>query len=372
MTSIASLTIVLILNAAAGVDEARLARWDAGIAWHARSHAEAAATANRFGGVILVARGEKVLFEHAYGLADRESGIANQVDTKFNIGSMNKMMTAVAIAQLEQAGRLSFQDSVSRFLPDYPDAEVSPVTLHQLLTHTAGLGDFLGESFRARRDTLRNTGDFLPLFAGTKPKFAPGSKWAYSNAGYILLGMIIERVSGQSYEEYVSEHIAKPAGMGDTGLFALDDEVANRAKGYTRLGPRGEKDRRLKWDSASRNLVKGCSAGGGFSTAPDLHRFALALLQNRLLDASRTKLVTAGKVATKASDPHKRYAYGFFETVKHDVREFGHGGAMYGVNADLHIFPETGYVVIALSNYDPPSAQKLAAKIVDAITAQVR
>lgn len=363
LTALLCVTHYSAESAAQSTGDAKEARRDARVAAYARLCAETASLANGFSGAVIVARHGVPLFARAYGLADREAYEANQLDTKFNVGSMNKMMTAIAVAQLVEGGKLSFQDTLGKYLPDFANPEARAVTVHQLLTHTGGLGDFLGPGFAEARDRLRTPADFLPLFASQPLKFSPGTSWAYSNGGYIVLGLIVERVSGQSYEDYVREHIAVPAGMVNTGFYALDEPTGKRAKGYTRVGPDGKGDLFRRWDSARLNLVKGCPAGGGFSTAEDLLRFANAIMGHTLLNAEYTGLVTTAKVDVNPPDPDKHYAYGFFDMTTRGVRHYGHGGAMYGVNADLHIFPESGYVVITLSNYDPPSAQRLAKKI---------
>src|SRR5262249_10815599 len=150
-------------------------------------------------------------FQKAYGLADRDKKIPNDLNTRFRLGSMNKMFTSVAIAQLVQQGKMSYNDTVAKLLPDYPDKDIAAkIAVHQLLTHTSGLGDFFGPEFREKKDTLHGLNDYLKLFAGKPLKFEPGKGWAYSNAGMIVAGLIVERVSGQNYYDYVREHIFKP------------------------------------------------------------------------------------------------------------------------------------------------------------------
>ena len=137
----------------------------------------------------------------------------NTVDTAFRFGSMGKMFTAVAIAQLAQAGKLSFDAPLGKYLKDYPNVDVAKVTLHQLLTHTGGTGDIFGPEFMEKRAELKELRDYVALYGARAPEFPPGSRHQYSNYGFILLGRVIEEVSGMSYDRYVRERIFLPAGM---------------------------------------------------------------------------------------------------------------------------------------------------------------
>src|SRR5213595_3930185 len=188
------------------------------------------------------------------------------------------MFTAVAIAQLAQAGKLLFTDTVGKHLPDYPNKEVAAkVTIHQLLTHTSGMGMYWGEKFKEQREKLLTVAAHLPLFAADPLAFPPGEKFQYSNAGYMLLGSIIEKVSGEDYYSYVQEHIYKPAGMTETGFYEPGEEIPNLAIGYSRMSPDGKASEEIR-DNTSMRDVKGGPAGGGYSTAPDLVKFQRALL----------------------------------------------------------------------------------------------
>jgi CubicO group peptidase (beta-lactamase class C family) len=188
----------------------------------------------RFSGVVLVAEDDIILWEIAAGLADRQANIPNHTETRFNLGSMNKMFTAVAILQLVEDGRLRLESTFGKILPDYPNAAVAKqVTIHHLLTHTSGLGDVFTDQFAANPNQYRSNQDFLPLFVDEPLLFPPGERFLYSNAGYVVLGLIIEKVSGMSYDAYVRQNIFEPSGMSDTAAFSVDDKVPNRAIGYT-------------------------------------------------------------------------------------------------------------------------------------------
>ena len=163
--------------------------------------------------------------------------IPNRLDTKFNLGSMNKMFTAVCIAQLVEQGKLAYDDKIDKYLSDYPNSDAArKVTIHHLLTHTSGLGDFFNDKWRAKQFRVKKVREYFPFFAEEKLKFEPGSKWSYSNAGFMVLGAIVEQVAGQDYFEYVREHVYKPAGMVNTDAFELDHDVPNLAIGYTQTG----------------------------------------------------------------------------------------------------------------------------------------
>ena len=310
--------------------------------------------ADQFSGAMLVAKNGKPVFSGAYGLADREKKVPNTLDTRFRIGSMNKMFTAVAVLQLVQSGKINLTDSIGKYLTDYPNKDVaSKVTVHQLLTHTGGTGDFFGPEFNAHRLELRTLQDYIKLFGQRGPQFEPGSRWAYSNYGFLLLGAIIERVSGQSYYDYVRDHVYAPAGMSSTDSLPEDQNVAHRSVGYTKFGG-GE-----NWHPNTDTLpYRGTSAGGGYSTVGDLVRFAQALEDHKLLDAKHTDLLTTGKVDTGRGGD--KYAYGFSDRTENGVRRFGHGGGAPGMNGELTIYPHTGYVVAVLANLDPPAAERAA------------
>ncbi len=305
------------------------------------------AAAGIFSGAVTVSKNGKPIFAEAYGLADREHKTPNTLKTRFRIGSMNKMFTAVSTLQLVQSGKLSLDDALGKYLIDYPNKDVaSKVTIHELLTHTGGTGDIFGPEFEAHRLELRTLPDYVKLYGSRAPEFDPGSRWEYSNYGFILLGAIIEKVSGQSYYDYVQEHVYSPAGMTSSGSEAEDKAVADRSIGYTKMhNPEGE-------PNTETLPYRGTSAGGGYSTVEDLVKFANALQENKLLNPHYTELLTTGKPGT----PDKTYAYGFDDHKINGTRCFGHGGGAPGMNGALEICPGPGYVVAVLANMDPPAA----------------
>jgi CubicO group peptidase (beta-lactamase class C family) len=316
-----------------------------------RKTTDDAAAAGRFSGAALVAKNGKTVFAQAYGLADREKKTPNTLKTRFRLGSMNKMFTAVATLQLVQSGKLDLKAPFGKYLTDYPNKDVaSKVTIEQLLLHTGGTGDIFGPEFEKNRFELKTLQDYVKLYGNRAPEFEPGARWQYSNYGFLLLGVLIEKVSGQSYYDYVRDHIFKPAGMTGTASEPEEQLVADRSIGYTKLGGSAL---RPNTDTLP---YRGTSAGGGYSTVEDLLKFATALQTHKLLNAQQTELLTTGKVDT----PMGKYAYGFADTVVNGTRCFGHGGGAPGMNGELKICPGPGYVIAVLANMDPPGAGRVA------------
>lgn len=314
--------------------------------------AEERTASDQFAGAIAISKDGKVIFKEGYGLADRSKKIPNAIDTQFRMGSMNKMFTATAILQLDQAGKLKLTDSMGSYLKDYPNKAIaSNVTIHQLLTHTGGTGDIFGPEFDKNRLALKTLQDYVSLYGRRGPDFEPGSKWDYSNYGFVLLGVIIEKVSGQDYYEYVREHIFKPADMSSTDSLPEDQELPKRSVGYMRV------ETNERWAPNSDTLpYRGTSAGGGYTTVEDLLKFAKALATSKLLDSKHVELLTTGHTDTGMGS---KYAYGFMDNRGNTPAWFGHGGGAPGMNGWLRIFPKSGYAVAVLSNFDPPAADQL-------------
>lgn len=265
---------------------------------------------------------------------------------------MNKMFTAVAILQLVQSGKLDLKAPLGNYLTDYPNKDVAAkVTIEQLLSHTGGTGDIFGPEFEKNRLELKTLQDYVKLYGNRGLAFEPGSRWAYSNYGFLLLGVLIEKVSGQSYYDYVRDHIFKPAGMTGTASEPEEQLVAERSIGYTRFIGDGLKP------NTDTLPYRGTSAGGGYSTVEDLLKFATALQTHKLLNAQYTEMLTTGKIDTPGGG---KYAYGFADTIVSGTRCFGHGGGAPGMNGELKICPGPGYVIAVLANMDPPAASRVA------------
>jgi CubicO group peptidase (beta-lactamase class C family) len=285
--------------------------------------------AGQFSGVAVVAKNGVRVFQRAYGMADRERRAANNSETAFNLGSINKIFTQIAILQLRAAGKLDVDSTLAKYWPDYPNNEVArKITIRQLLRHTSGIGgNIFDPPAGGKRNDIRTLKDYLPLFVNQPLAFEPGTRNAYSNAGYVVLGLLIERLSGDDYYTYVREHIFKPAGMTRTGSFAVDSLPPNTAIGYTR----GDEDAPLSTPLRpnGRDLPgRGSSAGGGYSTAQDLVKFVQALREQRIPNG-----VPAG---------------------------LGIAGGSGGMNAVVEGGLPGGYDLIVLANLDPPAAERVA------------
>jgi D-alanyl-D-alanine carboxypeptidase len=312
-----------------------------------RERATRKTEADQFSGALLLAKGEQILLQQAWGSADRAASRSATTETQFRLGSMNKMFTALAVLQLVDAGKLSLQGTVGQYVPNYPNRDVAAkVTLHHLLTHTGGMGDIFGPEFDAHRLQLKEHADYVALFGKRGPEYEPGSQDGYSNYGYVLLGRLIEAASGTSYYDYVQQHIYAKAGMQSTGSLPESDGVPARSRGYTKEGER--------WMSNESTLpYRGMAAGGGYSTVGDLLRFAHALAAGKLIP---TRLLAD---ATSPKNIGGGFGHGFALQGEGADRFYGGVGGAPGMNAELRIYPQLGYVLVGLSNFDPPAAENL-------------
>lgn len=311
-----------------------------------RSHADAMAAQDRFSGVVLVAKGDAVLLQHAWGEKNRELHERVRIDTRFRIGSINKALTAVAILQLVEQGRVALGDPIGAYLPDYPNrALAEQVTIGQLLTHTGATGDIFGPQFDQKRAELKSHADYIALYGQRPLDRVPGQQFAYSNYGYVLLGAIIEKVSGMPYDAYMQQHVYAVAGMTDTGTRPEEQIAPAPAIGYMRVGG--------AWMSAASTLpYSGTAAGGGYSTATDLLRFATALQSGKLLSSRMLALATSKQVAN--------YGYGWQLDTIGGAAVYGHSGGAPGISAGLTVIPSTGVVMVVLSNQDGRPASILS------------
>ncbi|HEX9919125.1 MAG TPA: serine hydrolase domain-containing protein, partial [Pyrinomonadaceae bacterium] len=264
-------------KAPAGEPAAKKVLTDAERARELEAYMQKLAEADVFSGAVLLAKDGKILFEKAYGEASKDFQVANRVDTKFNLGSMNKMFTAVAIAQLVERGKLSFEDPLAKFLPEFPNKEAAQkIRIKHLLTHTSGLGSYFNRKFmESSRARFRTVSEMMTLAEGETPAFEPGTKWAYSNTGMLVLGAVIEKVTGQTYFDYVRENIYQPAGMTNTDAYELDLVTPNLAVGYQK---EFNEDGTTRFrNNVFQHVIRGGPAGGGYSTVGDLLKFDTAL-----------------------------------------------------------------------------------------------
>lgn len=302
--------------------------------------------ADVFSGSVLLAKDGKVLYKGAVGMANKDFSAPNKIDTKFNLGSMNKMFTGVAIAQLVEKGKISYDDPLSKFIPDFPNPEAAKkIQIKHLLTHTAGLGGYFSPRFwNQSRDQIRTVDDMMKLAREDEKdiKFEPGSKWQYSNTGMMVLGKVIEIASGQSYFDYVRENIYKPAGMTNTDCYELDKVNTNLAVGYEKQFT----DNGITWsNNVFAHVMRGGPQGGGYSTVEDLLKFDQALRSGKLINAESLKTVTTPKPELNSPE----YGYGFFASATSPWT--GHSGGFIGINSDLRMNLSGGWTLIVMSNY---------------------
>lgn len=298
-----------------------------------------------FAGVVSIARDGVPVTQRAYGLADRERRVAATADMRFNLGSINKLFTKVAIGQLLSAGKLALTDTVGALLPDYPDSPARKATVDQLLEHRGGIADFFGPAFDAApKDRFRANADYYRFVAAQPVRFEPGARQDYCNGCYIVLGAIVERVSGLPYETYMTRHVFAPAGMADAGWFPSSPLPPRMAQGYTRRTGPGNPDGPLHPNTAMHGAA-GSAAGGGYATVADLLAFDTALRTGKLLDPTRTGwMLNGGPVQAGRAGGG-----------------IGAAGGAPGINAALE--SDGTWTIVVLANLDPPAATSVAQAI---------
>lgn len=317
-----------------------------------------------FSGCVTVADGGETVFDECRGLAERSFNVPVDHQTKFHIGSMDKMFTAVAIAQLVEAGKLSWNDTLAKLVPEYPDqAMAKKITVWELLHHTAGLGDFLVPEYFEHSEHFVNPVDYLGLIARQPVVSDPGKQMNYSNAGFMLLGRVIENASGETYFDYIQRHVFEPAKMTSSGFDSEEDIVPQLAVGY--YHDDGVFSRTWKADWLQIGYKSG-PAGGGYSTNADLLRFAKALQGGKLVKPATLAKMFDGEVPTGPGG----YATGFGDRLSHGRHIRGHQGGIAGTTANLEMVWETGAAVALTSNEGPSEHWLLAEKIADLLAAE--
>ena len=299
-------------------------------------------------GSVLVARDGQVLFSKGYGMANLEWEVHNSPSTKFRLGSITKQFTAASILLLEERGKLKVEDTVKKHLPDAP-AAWDKVTIFHLLTHTSGIPSFTSFPDYPKLKDFSTSPEKLVAWFRDKPlEFQPGEKWNYSNSGYVLLGYLIEKISGQSYESFLRENFFKPLGMKDTGYDSSSEIIPRRASGYTpgKNGPH---------NAEFIDMTIPFSAGAIYSTTEDLLRWEQGLFGGKVLSAASLQKMTT---------PFKHdYAFGLgVHTVK-GHKEIDHGGGIDGFNTHLSYYPEDKLTVVVLGNLNGKAPDELAEKL---------
>jgi CubicO group peptidase (beta-lactamase class C family) len=320
---------------------------DAEIAKELGGYVDRLAAQELFSGTVLVAKDGKPIVTKAVGLANRDFDVPVTLDTKFNLGSMNKMMTGVACMQLVEAGKLSLDDPVSKYLGDdwLPKVDKSKIKVKHLLTHTSGLGSYFTEEWqRSSRALYRSVEDWKPIIKGETLAFEPGTSWQYSNTGMLVAGAVVEKASGMDYYEYVRNYITGPAGMVNSDFYETDKVNKNLAVGYEReTGPHGSTVYR---NNLYAHVVRGGPAGGGYSTVEDLLKFDQALRGGKLL--KKELLAELWRAYPELGSPEYGLGWGIDERA--GSRVVGHTGGFDGISAAFNMYLDTGYTVVTLSN----------------------
>jgi CubicO group peptidase (beta-lactamase class C family) len=308
--------------------------------------------ANRkFMGTVLVARDGQVIFSKGYGFANLEWKVPNTPDTKFRLGSVTKQFTAASILLLEERGKLSVTDPVKKYMPDAPDAW-DQITIRHLLTHTSGIPNFTGfEDYRKLEPFAATPAQLVARFRDKPLDFKPGEKWSYSNSGYVLLGYLIEKITGGTYEKFVTENIFSPLGMKDTGYDSNTAIIPHRADGYE-AAPDGFRHAGFIHMSIPH------AAGALYSTTEDLLKWEQGLYGGKLLQPASLQ-----KMTTPFLD---NYAFGLTVETAGGHKRITHGGGIEGFNTELEYYPEDKLAVVVLKNVTgevaaPEIANKLAA-----------
>lgn len=322
------------------------------------------AAADRFSGTVMVAHRGRPILTRSFGMANKKLSIPNGADTIFDLESITKTFTAVAMARLVQQGKVGLYEKLGTYLDGFPAEIADTVTVHQLLTHTSGLGvhgnDFSDtKEFAEERLTWRSGQEVmdgvLAIIRKEKLVFTPGTMNGYSNSGMFVVGAIVERVSGRSYYDYVREHVFAPAGMRSTDFYTRPQVRRNYriAHDYLTDQTGGHTD---FTDSEDFGFI-GTPVNGAYSTVADLVRFARALQNGTLLAPAFSTLITTGKAALSPSDappdpdPHRFYGYGFRVSIRNNHGIFGHSGSGAGTTTNLDIYPDLDWVSAILCNY---------------------
>jgi CubicO group peptidase (beta-lactamase class C family)/Tfp pilus assembly protein PilF len=306
-------------------------------------------TANqRFMGAVLVAKGTEVVLNKGYGSANLEWDVPNSPTTKFRLGSITKQFTAASILLLQERGKLNVQDPVKKYMADAP-AAWDKITIYNVLTHTSGIPSFTSFPEYAKWEPFATTAAEEVAWFRDKPlDFAPGEKWSYSNSGYVLLGYLIEKITGASYEKFVRENIFTPLGMKDSGYDSNSTVIVHRAAGYT-AGKNGLEN------AGFVNMTIPFSAGALYSTTEDLLRWEQGLFGGKLLSAASLKTMTTPFL--------NDYACGLGVQTKNGRTVIEHGGGIEGFNTQLTYYPDDKLTVVVLGNVSGAAPGEIAAKL---------
>jgi len=302
----------------------------------------------QFMGVVLVAQGDKTVLDKGYGYANLEWKIPDAPDAKFRLGSITKQFTAASILLLEERGKLSIDNPVKKYMPEAP-AAWDKVTIYNLLTHTSGIPSFTDfPDYRSTEATATTPEKLVARFRDKPLDFQPGEKWKYSNSGYVLLGYLLEKISGQSYQDFVTQNIFKPLGMNDSGYDSNSTVIPHRAYGYT-PSPHGIVN------AGYVDMTIPFSAGALYSTTHDLLRWEQGLFGGKVLSAASLKKMTT---------PFKEnYACGLAVRTVNGHQLIEHGGGIEGFNTELAYYPEDKLIIVVLGNLNGGAPEEIASKL---------
>lgn len=306
---------------------------------------QAAVDVHRFNGSVLVAQKDQTIFSGGFGLANFEHDVANTPNTKFRIGSITKQFTAMAVMVLQEQGKLKVTEPIGKYLDDPPEAWEG-ITIHHLLTHTSGIPSYTSMlNYRFRMAHFQTTNDMLGRFRDKPLEFEPGEKFEYSNSGYFLLGVVIEKAAGKRYEEFLREEVLDPLGLKDTGYDRFKTVLQHRASGYERYG-------NAISHAPFLDMSQPYSAGALYSTVEDLNRWDQALRQRKLISEENYEAMFT---------PEKdHYAYGWMVRGENSRRRIFHGGGINGFLSFILRYPEEALCIVVLSNVTPSNPGKIA------------
>lgn len=302
---------------------------------------------NNFYGAALIGKNGKVLFEHGYGMADIELNVPNTPEMKFQIGSITKQFTATAIMQLAERGLLSVDDPITKYLTDYPSPYWDKITIHNLLTHTSGIPSYTNMPDAMSRRALKiSLKDLIALFQNMPLNFEPGTQYSYSNSGYVLLGAIIENVSGMSYEDYLRKNIFDPLGMENSGYCHRDIILKNRACGYA------ENDDGQLINAEFVHMSTPFSAGALYSTVEDMFIWDQALYTDKILSKASLE-----RMFTPFLD---NYGYGWVITEVNGHKLISHGGGIDGFSTSFQRWVDDSTCIVVFSNNENAQPDQIA------------
>lgn len=302
----------------------------------------------KFNGSALVAEQGKIVYQKGHGMANMEWDIENSTDTKHRLGSISKQFTAMLILQLAAEGKIDLQAPIDNYIPDYPNGHETPITTHHLLTHTAGVPNYTAFPGFFKNDSRDpyTPDQFLDVFKDKQLDFAPGEKFSYSNSGYFLLGVLIEKVSGKSYETMLHDNIFEPLAMTGSGYDHHKDILKNRATGYEKFG-----DGFINSNYLDMSIPY--AAGSVYSTVEDLYKWDQALYTNKMLSKEHMELYFKPQVNAWGNFS---YAYGWgvgydkIGTSKDSIYTISHGGGINGFNTNISRAPSDKSLVVLLNN----------------------